>query len=217
MGMFDMYDNLQDYYVPNNLRPCPPKPCDDKLIQECVKKPYEEYNAEGKLIGYYWYYGDTINLEFNIDGDIIVEDNAIIYTAINETPTEQTSGVIGQKAYNVIDLKSWTCTAIDSLNNTYTWTEDSQFTNPESGDRNIYVTAQDFMKDKQVTVELYNFRREPIITKTYAGSTQIIFAIDKDISKQLVRGVYYCSLTVWSGEELSRTILYQEECSLNVK
>ena len=38
-------------------------------------KPYEEYDVSGNLIGYWWYYGNTINLEFNIEGEVTYEGN----------------------------------------------------------------------------------------------------------------------------------------------
>lgn len=115
MGMFTNYENLQDNYIPNNI--CPPTPCPspcppESKLQPCKPKlPYEEYNATGDLIGYWWYYGDTLNLEFNIEGELVVEGN------------------------------------------------------------NQYVDASDFLKDKQITVQLFNFRRELIDSKTYAGNT----------------------------------------------
>ena len=214
--MFDTYEHLQDNYIPNNINPCPPKKCNDEKLDPCIiKKPYEDYNIEGEVVGYWWYYKDILNLEFNITGDVVVEDNAIVYTAIGEKPTTETIGEIDQKAYNVVDLLSWTCTAIDG--DKYHWTEDVEFDNPEAGDRNIYITAEDFMKDKQVTVQLYNFRHEPLVLKTYAGSTKIIFAIDKEMSEQLVKGVYYCTLTIWSGDTFNKTIFEQTDCTLTVK
>lgn len=161
MGMFTNYENLQDNYIPNNI--CPSTPCPnpcppESKLQPCKPKlPYEEYNATGELIGYWWYYGDTLNLEFNIEGELVVEGN------------------------------------------------------------NQYVDASDFLKDKQITVQLFNFRRELIDSKTYAGNTTIIYPIDKELSKKLVRSVYYCSLTVWKGDDLNNTIFEQQDCTLTVR
>lgn len=54
MGMFDQYDNLSDFYVPSNVKPCPNIYPDQSKLDSCLgKKPYEEYNAEGELIGYW--------------------------------------------------------------------------------------------------------------------------------------------------------------------
>lgn len=35
-----------------------------------IKKPLEEYNAKGEMIGYSWYYGDEIVLEFETTGTV---------------------------------------------------------------------------------------------------------------------------------------------------
>lgn len=161
MGMFDGYQNLNNQYTPNNLcsnipqPPCPNK-CD--CLEPCKpNKPYEEYDAKGELVGYWWYQGDTINLEYNIEGEVTVEGSS------------------------------------------------------------NYITAEDFLADKQVTIKLYNFRREVIAEKTFEGSTTIIFPIDKELAKILVQGVYYSSLEIWMGEDFNKTLLKQDECTLTIK
>ncbi len=214
MGMFDNYENIADNYIPSNIKP--PRPiCENKLEPCTPKKPYEEYNAKNELIGYWWYYGDTINLDFHITGNIVVEDDALIYTAINDGPTNQTKGILNQKAYNITDFKSWTLTSITS--DDYIWTLDETFNNPEEGLRNIYISAEDFIKDKQITFTLYNFRWEEIDTKLYDGSTDINYIIDDELSKKLVKGVYYGKLTIWQGTSLIATIFQQDDCTFTVK
>lgn len=165
MGMFSNYEDLADNYVPNNLRPNPPK-CDYKSncnLEPCKpNKPYEEYNAEGQLIGYFWYYGNSVNLEFNINGEV-----------------------------------------------TYEGSED-------------YITAKDFLSDKLATIKLYNFRREEIVEKVYDLSTlpdptSVTFVIDEGLSKKLVKGVYYITLTISDKTGFNTTIFYQEDCNLFVK
>lgn len=215
MSMFNTYQNLQDNYVPNNMQPCPPNPCWNNLKPACPNKPYEDYNEKGELIGYWWNYGDILNLEFNIVGQVTVADDAIIYTAANQTPLTSTVGFINQKAYNIIDQISWTCTAIDS--NQYTWTQDIIYQDPPSGNRNIYISAQDFLASTQVTVQLFNFRMEQIAIQTYNGSSTIIFPIDQELSQKLVKGIYYCSLTVWQGDTLNQTLLSENDLTLSVR
>ena len=80
-----------------------------------------------------------------------------------------------------------------------------------------YIPASDFLKDKQIIVRLFNFRREMIAEKFYPGSTQIIFSIDKELSKKLVKSVYYCSLLLTNNEDLNYTLFYQSDCTLTVK
>ena len=160
MGMFSNYENIAQNYTPNNVcPPCPPKPCaPPSKLDPCIpNKPYADYNAEGELIGYWWYYGDAVDLQFDIDGEVVYEGS------------EQ------------------------------------------------YIPVGDFLKDKQIIVRLFNFRREMIAEKFYPGSTQIIFSIDKELSKKLVKSVYYCSLLITNNEDLNYTLFYQSDCTLTVK
>ena len=75
MGMFDSYDDLGNNYTPNNI--CPPTehvcPAESKLAPCSPNKPYADYNSQGELTGYWWYYKNILNLEFNITGEVVVE------------------------------------------------------------------------------------------------------------------------------------------------
>lgn len=158
MGMFDNYDNLYQNNVPCNVRPNTQQPSipETKLDPIKTKMPYEDYNVKGELIGYWWHYGDTINLEFNIEGEMVVEGE------------------------------------------------------------NVWVDATDYLVDKEIIVTLYNFRHEIITQKRFNGSTTVIFPIDRELSKQLVKGVYYASLSI-SKNDLNDTLFYMEDCVLTVK
>ena len=159
MGMFTNYENLANNYSPNNICSGPPKchPDEQKLNPCNPNKPYSEYNIEGELVGYFWYYGDAVDLEFNIDGQVTYEGN-------------------------------------DS-----------------------YVTAEDFLKDKQIVIRLFNFRRELLDERYYKGSTKVIYSIDKDFSKKLVRSTYYISVLVTNSNDLNYTLFAQQDCTLIVK
>lgn len=196
MGIFDNYQNLDNTYVPNNLSQLFPKkiPCHRPQF----KKPFEDYNAEGKLIGYYWYYGNTVSLNFNITGEIIVEDTDIIYTAIGQRPTVNTVGQIGCKAYNVIDLLSWTLVSIHD--NSYIWEQDSEFICPNNGQRNVYFTSEQFLKNRYVKITILNFRKEPIYQETFAGDQSIVLNIDENLSAKLIKGVYYYNLEIFGQD-----------------
>ena len=111
MGMFLNYHNIADNYVPNNLiKAFPFKQNVSKLDPQSASKPYEEYNTKGDLCGYFWREGETLNLEFNLDGEITVESDAMILTVSGQEPA---GGDVGQRAYNIIDLISWTCVVKD--------------------------------------------------------------------------------------------------------
>lgn len=72
IDMFSNYQNLSENYIPNNLSQQLTKPCSYTKLNPCeITKPYELYNAKNELEGYYWYYGNTINLEFEIDGEVL--------------------------------------------------------------------------------------------------------------------------------------------------
>ena len=213
MGMFLNYDNIAKNYTPNNLM-CsfPVGKSYTKLDPIQASKPYEEYNVKGELIGYFWRYGEALNLEFNIDGEITVEDDALILTSKGSVPSS-TDGRIHQRAYNVADERSWTCEYIN--NGECIWVEDNDFTYSEEG-KSVYVTAESYMSDKQVEVTLYNFRMEPIHTEVFPGTTKVILTITPELSKKLLRGIYYCSLTAFN-ESVNLPIFSSNDCKLLVK
>lgn len=164
-SMFENYNNLSSQYIPTNIPKapippqCPPKP----LCPPEPNKPYEDYNAKGELVGYWWSYGDTINLDFELDGYV----------------------------------------TIDGSDN--------------------YISVKEFIKDKEINIALYNFRYEEIINMLFDGkeyqdkdTVNVIFPIDKELSKSLVPGTYYCSLTI-IGKEVSATIFYEDSCTLTVR
>lgn len=194
LDMFKNYQYISDIYVPNNLYKCKDKPESyTKLYPVNIGKPYELYNAKGELEGYFWRYGDSINLEFTLLGEITFEDG--------------------------------------------------------SGTGN-YINAADFLRDKTIVIDLYNFRLEKIYSSINNGvelidrcfpkssDTSIDFidagtafddssytqikdpsvslCIDPELSKQLVKGIYYCSLTV-IGNGYSEMIFSPEDCKLLVK
>ena len=215
MGMFLNYQDIANNYTPNNLIKEFNKPQSyTKLDPIDASKPYEEYNVKGELEGYYWNYKDTINLEFNIDGEITIEGTALVYKITGQTPTNTTPGSINQRAYNIIDLRSWTCVAVERGN--YTWQEDEVFTYILGGDRSVYVSAEQYLKNKTIIITLYNFRFEAIHEQSFNGNSQIIFKIDDELSKKLVKGIYYCSLEV-VGPDVHQTIFAPEDCKLLVK
>lgn len=215
MGMFLNYQNIAKNYVPNNLiNAFPSKMNSSKLDPLDASKPFEEYNAKGELTGYFWRQGETLNLEFNIDGEITLEADAILLTAHGQAPTTQTMGKVGQKAYNIVDLKSWRCAAVSAMQ--FIWQEDAEFTYPLNSDRSVYISAADYLKDKEVEVTLYNFRMEPICKKVFAASPTIVFAIDRELSAALPKGIYHCSVTVFN-KDVCYTVFDANDCDLVVK
>lgn len=216
-GMFLNYHNIADNYTPNNLV-CsfPVGKSYTKLAPVQASKPYEEYDSKGNLIGYFWRYGETLNLEFNIDGEITVESDALIFVNSGDYPDISTCGSLNQRAYNTADLRSWTLKQIIEENHYYIWEEDSEFTYDETSDVSIYVSAEDFLSDKHLEVTIYNFRMEPIHQKTFKGASKIVVPITTELSKYMKKGLYYCSLVVFN-EDIRLPIFDSHDCTLLVK
>lgn len=215
MGMFLNYHSISDNYTPNNLiKAFPCKTSCSKLFSTEGSKPFEEYDAKGNIEGYYWRYGDTLNLEFHIDGEIMVEDNAIILKSMGEVPTEDTVGYVGQRCYNIIDLISWTCVAKIGRDNI--WNKDEVFSYPLDSKNSIYIDASEYLKDKSVVITLYNFRMEPIHRYETIAVSPCIFPITRKLSESMPKGIYYCSLEV-SGKETNQTVFSPEDCKFLVK
>ena len=159
MSMFDTYKELPEGYIPNNIKPTDNLSCaypTNKLEPCRPTKPYEEYNTEGQLIGYYWYYGDEVNLEFNISGELTL------------------------------------------LTDEY------------------FIQLNELLSSKKAVIRLLDFRNNIIVEKVLDASTNVVFQVDKELSKQLVRGVYYCTLTI-VGDDFQKTIFSNEDAVFNVK
>ena len=166
---------------------------DWRLYHNPIDKPFEEYDSTGSIT-YFWYYGDVVDLEFNLNGEMVVEDDAIVYYYDGQTPTENTSGIIGQKAYNIVNSKEWTLIAIDGTS--YLWQEDEQYNPPLIGNRRVYFTIQDYIRDKNVCIKLQDFKYNTIYEQDYSGDQQLILHISKELSNNMVPGVYYVQLAV---------------------
>ena len=191
MSMFDNYNNIHDEYISSNK---------DKHRQQYIpadRKPYEEYNEEGELIGYSWRYGDRVNLQFELSGEITIPDNSIVYSVSGYTPTSATKGEINQKAYNVMDLISWTC--VMASTDEYMWLQDDEFTYPEQG-KNVFFTLADYIKGKTIRLNIFNFRHEEIYTENFEGNTTIELQINNKLSAKLIKGIYYLDMVVCDQE-----------------
>ena len=135
--------------------------CPHTTNKECYSNrvPYAEYNANNELVGYYWYYGDTVDIQFDVTGEVTIEPDSIVYIASGDMPQENTVGYINQKAYNIVDYISWTCVAI--IEDKYIWAEDEVFEAPDNGGKLLYISAKNFLKDMLYKICIYNGRYEP--------------------------------------------------------
>lgn len=221
MGMFTNYQaELLKTYQPNNLTNAFPISLNNsRLYSSDASKPLEEYDSKGTHIGYFWRQGETLNLEFSIEGEITVEPDAFVHTDAGDTPYGMRADRAGQKYYNIVDMRSWQCYLDGSKT---VWVEDIEFTYPESGVglRYIYMPANEYIKDKDVVVTLYNFRMEPVHTWSFhapqKNTTTIVCEIDKQLSSSLAKGIYSCSVVV-EGQDVRFTAFDSSDCKLLVK
>lgn len=194
--MFDSYSNLSDIYVPNNS--------EKKFYyytvfnDNLIKK---EYNIKGEFIGYSWAYGDTLVIPYNLNKIIYVEDNAIVYQAEGEAPTTETVGIKSQKAYNVYDIKSWTCETLDQA--TYDWVEDKEFTYPTNGTKQIILVTEKDIHDKKIIFTIKNFRQELIYSHEYPATDMVSIDINEELSKKLLKGTYSCYIDMVRENDLA--------------
>lgn len=74
--MFNSFSNIDTSCSPNGYPPKYPLLCQEEKIKSInPNKPYEVLNSDGTLKGYFWYYGNSVDLVFDIIGEITLEDN----------------------------------------------------------------------------------------------------------------------------------------------
>jgi len=198
MSMFDKYENLNTDYSPNNQKVYMPQPREKVEY----KLPIELYNSNDEFIGYTWHYGDTFTLSLPVNKKVKVEEDAIIYEEAEKEPTTETEGTYGQKCYNTVDFKLWTCKTLDQT--VYKWEEESAFTVPKNGSQEITLQVFSDVIGKTVVVELLNFRGESIKEFTINASDPFQININEEVAKLLVKGIYLMTVTVVSDDSDKR-------------
>lgn len=189
MGIFNNYTNLDENYIPDNVSPQYP----NEVIEK-TKLPKPSYNIKGDFVGYTWNLDDTFVWEIDFNRNINVEDDAIIYNVVDETPTINTVGCVGQKAYNTVAVRSWEC--LGNTNGEYIWKEDEKFTYPHISSKSVELTP--IIKDT-ITLELYNFRWEHIDTFSHFSDNKLLVEIDNSINEVLSQGIYYAVVKSTDG------------------
>ena len=67
--MFENFQNIPTSYTPNNYQQNYSQQEDTNISSINNNKPYEMRDIKGDLIGYFWYYGNSIDLVFDIEGE----------------------------------------------------------------------------------------------------------------------------------------------------
>lgn len=200
MSMFDNYENQDAKYIPDNMH--------DKLADSEVIVDYsslqEERDIAGRLIGYKWDYGNTNNFYFTVNKKIYVPDDALLYTERRLRPTEETVGTVGQKCYNLIDIRSWTCKEV-RLSTTqqgtvthYIWEMDERLTSYEEGKE---VRLSPDMSDKLLLITFTNWKGDAVFTRMFEHTNSAVVVITREMSENtFVRGLYTCAVAIVSDE-----------------
>lgn len=72
--MFNSFSNVDTTYSPNIFQPkYPPLNREERIQSINPNKPYEVLNSDGTLKGYFWYYGNSVDLIFDIIGEVTLE------------------------------------------------------------------------------------------------------------------------------------------------
>lgn len=66
--MFENFQNIPVEYTPNNFQTTS-NTTDTPVTPKNPNKPYEVKNMNGEVTGYFWYYGNSIDLTFDINSD----------------------------------------------------------------------------------------------------------------------------------------------------
>lgn len=188
--MFKNYFNIDPNYIPNNM--------DFKKHQR-----ERSYNRDSliaiidrfnQIWGYTWSWKDTVSIPITIDKVVNVPDDSIIMNESGIAPTNQTEGKVGQKFYNVVDVKSWTCKDIgvddDTNSPYYSWIEDDYLKYVDHSDTTITIKPN--ISGKKLTAEILNFRKEIVYSKEFNdGDSSSYLDIDLELSNKLVPGIYF--------------------------
>ena len=192
IDMFTNYQNLSEYYMPNNLCKQQTVPTSyTKLMQNNKTKPYELYNAKGELEGYYWHYGDHIELEFNLAGELTLDDDTPTGSFIDIRDFLANKNLIIKLydfRFNIIHTKVSNTYYEALLDKNETW-----------GDTIDFIDAGNAFSE-------YMIDTDPAVKLT----------IDHELSMKMVKGVYYCSLEV-EGQDFHEILFGPEDCKLLVK
>lgn len=207
-SIFDSYDNLSNEYIPSNMNKPPKPPKANPYFDPAIPKlPYCDYNAEGDIVGYWWPYGNTVNLEFDLEGCLTVEGSQQFVSIRNFLQNKQLKVDIYNFRHEIID------TMLFDGNQFQSYIKADNVTSESKGIFYIY----DEEKKEYIAVSLPSGYQEG---QTYYIENPeppfIIYPIDVDKSALFEKGTYYCSLAI-IDKYLHDTILPQDLCTLTVR
>lgn len=114
----------------------------------------------------------------------------IVYRLPDEAPTTTTIADVGDKAYNLWDMKSWTCTNVTTSGTyLYTWVQDTEFTAREHGDT-LEPMLDHYYEDKLYNLTIMNHLYEPIHKGQYQAASPFKLPINQEMLKIMKKGIY---------------------------
>lgn len=189
---------------------------------------------------YFWYYGDTVDLTFDLVGEVIIESTSRIITGVGVTPTLLPQDIVGvTKVYNITDEKLWLLESVqineESGASTPTWNE-IEYEFPTTGDI-CYINSSRYLRNKIIKIELFDSNHQEIVIKDINKWTStttekpfarefhieddiqsITYSIDGTLSKLLNRGTYYLEMKLFDEDQtFIETLIPQDECKINVR
>ena len=183
--MFDNFENQPSDYIPNNMFR-PPIIRRVELNDDSIHPIYRR----GRLFAYWWNWGDDISLEVKNNLTIYLPDEAIVSNTPGFEPSTDTEGDFsGQKYYNLVDLTSFTLSAIiDSDPKTYIWEKDAKFTYQSIGKTAIEVELPK-KENEQFVVQLLDFRNEKVKEDIFTD-IPFTWTITPEESLKIHQGIY---------------------------
>ena len=183
--MFNGFYSEPINYIPDNMHEKPVPPKQVSLVSDNLDVIFDKY---GNKKGYSWNYGETVKIHISLKVPVRVEIDSYKSRVHNEEPTIHTLGHIGQKFYNLVDVRSWILASYVPDNRSYIWIEEPRFTFWENGPELVYVDPD--MTDKYILIEFLNFRGEQIFEDLYKESSEYDWEIGVERSLTIQRGIY---------------------------
>lgn len=182
MGILDSYNSIPSGYIPRNTQKS------GKRKQVKLQPPYQK-----SANSFWWNYGDQFTFLYKPQLSIRVEDTALIIA--DDTPLiNETVGFRGQKAYDIVNLISYTYGA--GYNDKDGWIQDEKFTIPSYGTQEVTLRNIDWTR-VGITFQIKNFRNEKIYEITPNSDNALVFnseyAIEINIGEELSELLKYGS------------------------
>lgn len=195
MSMFDNY--TEDTQKSYNLTSCY---CENLEKIEMNSVLYARDSADN-LVGIIWHENDKFILKDTVNLNIKVRSSSIIYELPAEGPTIATEGVLGQRAYNILDWKCWVCKG--RQDGDYLWKETAIYQDL-SGKKIVTLLYSD--SNSHITANIQNFRHENIYSFNFENTTDYSILIDKEQLPLLVQGQYFIEVLLSYDKENIQTV-----------